>query len=119
MFISSNLISSQLLLLPAEKNAFLIQVHYECSLEDGTIIDDGCGSTTTSEKQKQRPFQFILGEKHIIQGLEVAIQRMSVGQYAEITVPHLYAYGHKGHYPTIPPRSTLIFQLELIKILSK
>jgi FKBP-type peptidyl-prolyl cis-trans isomerase len=55
----------------------------------------------------------------VIVGLEVAVQRMKVGQVCEVTVPHLYAYGQRGHYshPEIPPRSTLIFRnLELLEV---
>jgi FKBP-type peptidyl-prolyl cis-trans isomerase len=51
--------------------------------------------------------------------LEVAVQRMSTGQLVEVTIPHLYAYGQRGHLPEIPPRSTLIFRLELVEIIVK
>ena len=72
-----------------------------------------------SSRERNQSLQFEVGARHVIQGLEVAIQRMSKGQVAEVTIPHLYAYGHKGHLPEIPPRSTLIFRLELVDIVFK
>lgn len=69
-----------------------------------------------STRDRNQPFEFELGAKHVIQGLEVALQRMSLGQLVEVTIPHLYAYGQRGHPPEIPSKSTLIFQLELLAI---
>jgi FKBP-type peptidyl-prolyl cis-trans isomerase len=86
-------------------------VHYECCLENGTTVD--------STRERNQPLQFTVGSKHVIKGVEVAVQKMSMGQHAEITVPHLYAYGQLGHAPLIPPRSTLIFRLELMEIEKK
>jgi len=83
-----------------------MQVHCQCSLEDGTEIDD-------------RRLEFEVGARHVIQGLEVAVQNMGVGQLAEVTVPHLYGYGVRGHPPQVPARSTLILKLELLQVISK
>lgn len=54
----------------------------------------------------------------MLEGLEVAVEHMSLGQMAEATIPSLYAYGHVGYPPKIPPRATLIFQIELVGIKS-
>lgn len=86
----------------------LCLVHYEGRLENGTVI--------ASTRERQQKFQFELGAKHVIEGLEVAVSKMSVGQVAEVIIPSLYAYGSLGYLPKIPPRSTLIFTLELLQI---
>ena len=60
--------------------------------------------------------EFKVGAGHVLVGLEVAVQRMTAKQIVEVTIPHLYAYGHKGHFPPeIPPRTNLLFRLELVK----
>lgn len=83
-------------------------VHFEGRLEDGTLF--------ASTRERHQIFQFTIGEKHIIEGLEVAAAKMSVGQLAEVTIPSLYAYGSVGCPPKIPPRATLIFTLELLQV---
>jgi FKBP-type peptidyl-prolyl cis-trans isomerase len=72
-----------------------------------------------STRDRNQALQFEVGAKHVLLGLEVAVQRMSEGQLVEVTIPHLYGYGPRGHLPEIPPRSTLVFQLELVEILRK
>ena len=53
-----------------------------------------------------------------MEGWEVALVNMHLGQVAEVTIPHLYAYGEQGYPPKIPPRSTLMFRMEVLKIVS-
>lgn len=42
--------------------------------------------------------------------------QMSVGERAKLTCSPDYAYGQKGHPGVIPPNSTLIFDVELIRL---
>jgi FKBP-type peptidyl-prolyl cis-trans isomerase len=81
-------------------------VHYEGFLEDGTRLDSS----------HARPLKFEIGAGQVMEGWEVAIVHLVEGQEVEVTIPHLYAYGEMGHPPTIPPRSTLIFRMKLLKI---
>jgi hypothetical protein len=87
---------------------WLRQIHYECSLENGVRVD--------STRDRNQPLHFQVGAKQVIYGLDVAVQNMTLGQHVEVTIPHLYAYGQRGHPPKIPPQSTLIFRLELLDI---
>jgi hypothetical protein len=87
---------------------WLRQIHYECTLENGVRVD--------STRDRNQPLQFQVGAKQVIYGLDVAVQNMTLGQHVEVTIPHLYAYGQRGHPPKIPPQSTLIFRLELLDI---
>jgi peptidylprolyl isomerase len=80
----------------------------ECFLENGTKVD--------STRDRNQPLVFEVGAKQVIEGLEVAIQRLSVRQLVEVVIPHLYAYGMRGRLPEIPPKSTLVVRLELLAI---
>lgn len=81
-------------------------VHYEGFLEDGTVFE--------SSRARNIPIQFRLGFGHVMEGWEVAVPRMSKDQIAEVTIPHLFAYGEQGYPPKIPPRATLMFRMELL-----
>jgi FKBP-type peptidyl-prolyl cis-trans isomerase len=43
---------------------------------------------------------------------------MKVGEKAKITMDHFYGYGERGYPPTIPPRSVLTFEVELVRIVT-
>ena len=77
------------------------------------------GQNVDTTRDRNQALQFELGTNHVIQGLEVAVQRMSVGQIVEVTIPHLYAYGQRWHPPQIPPKANLLFRLELLDIEEK
>ena len=50
----------------------------------------------------------------MIDGLEVCVGNMCLGQIAEVTVPHAYAYGVTGYPPIVPPKATLVFRVEML-----
>jgi FKBP-type peptidyl-prolyl cis-trans isomerase len=76
------------------------------------------GHEIDNTRNRNLPFQFEVGAKEVIEGLEIAIQRISPGQQVEITIPHIYAYGVQGAPPQIPPCSTLMIRLELLRLFS-
>lgn len=86
-----------------------VKIHYEAFLKD-------TGEKFDSTRDRRRPISFRVGEQQVIEGLEVAMLRLSRGQVAEVTIPHELAYGAQGYAPIIPPRSDLIFVVELIAI---
>lgn len=88
-----------------------VKIHYEAFLKD-------TGEKFDSSRDRRRPISFRVGEKQVVEGLEVAMLRMSKGQIAEVTVPHQLAYGAQGYPPIIPPRSDLVFVVEVIAIAS-
>jgi len=67
-----------------------------------------------SSRERKQPFCFVLGKGEVLQGWDVGVGRMCLGQIAEITVPYLYAYGEEGYPPVVPPRTTLLFRVELL-----
>jgi FKBP-type peptidyl-prolyl cis-trans isomerase FkpA len=87
----------------------IVKVHYEGRLTDGTVFD-------SSYKRKQ-PAEFPL--RGVIRCWTEGVQKMKVGEKAQLTCPSEIAYGDQGRPPTIPGGATLIFDVELMEILPK
>jgi FKBP-type peptidyl-prolyl cis-trans isomerase len=80
--------------------------HYEGRLLDGTVFD--------SSYRKGTPFVFRVGTGAVIRGWDEAFQAMKKGEKRTLIIPYWLAYGEKGRPPKIPPKATLIFEVELI-----
>nr|XP_056701982.1 peptidyl-prolyl cis-trans isomerase FKBP1A-like [Euleptes europaea] len=83
-------------------------VNYTGMLEDGKKFD--------SSHNRNKPFKFVVGKQEVIRGWEEGVAQMSVGQRAKMIISPDYAYGSTGHPGIIPPNSTLIFDVELMKL---
>ena len=83
----------------------MITVHYEGKLLDGTVFD--------SSYARGEPATFPLGR--LVEGWQVAIPNMGVGEIIEIAIPADLAYGPVGRGP-IPGNATLVFKVELVGI---
>ena len=81
-------------------------VHYVGRLSDGTVFD--------SSRQRKKPFRFILGEKNVIEGWNIAVRTMKGRELSRVVITPKYAYGEKGKAPKIPGNATLIFEMELV-----
>lgn len=80
--------------------------HYAGRLLDGTSFD--------SSYRRGAPFTFRLGTGSVISGWDEAFLKMHKGEKRTLIVPHWLAYGEKGRPPGIPPKATLVFEVELI-----
>lgn len=88
----------------------VVAVHYSGTLEDGTEFD--------SSYKRGEPIRFPLGQGYVIPGWEEGIALLGKGGKARLVIPPDLAYGEAGAGDgTIPPNSTLIFDVELVDIL--
>jgi FKBP-type peptidyl-prolyl cis-trans isomerase len=92
---------------PAAKAGDTVTVNYIGALPDGTIFD-------ASSKHGQA-FTFPLGQGQVIPGWDKGLVGMKVGGKRTLIIPPDMAYGSRD-LGVIPPNSTLIFQVELVKI---
>ncbi len=85
-----------------------VEVHYRGTLIDGTVFDSSYdrGQTVT------------FGVTQVIPGWTEALQLMKEGDKYNLYIPSELAYGAGGAGQVIGPNSTLIFEVELIKVLS-
>ncbi len=83
-----------------------VTVHYTGKLLDGTVFD--------SSVNRGEPATFPLNR--VIPGWTEGVQLMKEGSKYTFFIPSDLAYGAQGIPNAIPPHSTLIFDVELIKI---
>lgn len=90
------------------KSGQTVVVHYTGTLTNGKKFD--------SSRDRGSPFKFRIGKGEVIKGWDEGVAKLSVGQRAKLTCSPDYAYGSRGHPGIIPPNSTLIFDVELLKV---
>ncbi len=90
------------------KNGDKITAHYTGYLEDGTKFD--------SSLDRGQPFSFDLGAGQVIQGWDLGINGMKVGEVRRLIIPPQFGYGESGASGVIPPNALLIFEVELLGI---
>ena len=77
----------------------------------GRFLD---GTTFDSSYKRGVPFTFRVGTGAVIRGWDEAFLTMHKGEKRTLIIPYWLAYGEKGRPPSIPPRATLIFEVELL-----
>lgn len=92
---------------PRARDGQRVSVHYTGWLTNGQVFD--------SSRPRKKPFRFTLGAGTVIQGWEEGVTGMQTGEWRKLVIPPRLAYGENGTR-SIPPRATLIFEVELLAV---
>ena len=85
-----------------------VSIHYTGYLLDGSKFD--------SSLDRGEPLKFQVAGGQMIQGFDEGVRGMRIGGKRKIVVPWSMAYGEAGRPPQIPPKSDLVFDLELLDV---
>ena len=92
-----------------------VTVHYT-----GWLYNDGVqGGKFDSSKDRNDPFVFSLGAGMVIRGWDEGVAGMKVGGKRTLFVPAQLAYGERQIGAHIKPNSNLIFEIELLEVLTR
>jgi FKBP-type peptidyl-prolyl cis-trans isomerase len=93
---------------PVAQKGKTVSVHYTGWLTTGEKFD--------SSVDRNEPFEFVLGMGQVIAGWDQGVATMRVGDKVKLTIPSDLAYGDHGYPGAIPPKATLIFDVELLGV---
>ena len=96
---------------PLAQKGDLVTVEFNMSKLDGTEI--------FSTEETGEPVFFELGQPFDTEGMNQALLKMKEGGKARVIIPSSLAFGKRGRSNLIPPFTTLIGELELMKIQTK
>ncbi len=88
----------------------VVTVNYVGTLTNGTKFD--------SSYDRGQPYVFQIGAGQVIAGWDQGVPGMKVGGKRRLTIPPSLGYGNQAN-GSIPPNSTLIFDIDLVSIAGK
>ncbi|KAI3467935.1 hypothetical protein Pfo_024598 [Paulownia fortunei] len=85
-----------------------VKVHFTGMLkENGYIFESSVGKT---------PCKFRLGDEQVIDGFNMGIDGMRVGDKRRLIIPPSMGFGEHGHGEIVPPNSWLVYDVELVGV---
>jgi len=91
-----------------------VYAHYTGWLTDGKKFDSS--RDTTNDGKPRPPISFPQGARRVIAGWDLGFEGMRVGGRRRLFIPYQLAYGEAGRPPAIPPKSELVFDVELMAV---
>lgn len=84
-----------------------VSIRYRGQLLNGTVFD--------TNLPRGAPLRFTVGGGEVIKGFEQGVLGMNINEVRTVSIPAHLGYGKRGAGPEIPPNSTLIFEIHLVK----
>jgi len=98
---------------PVAEDGDVVRVHYT-----GWLYNDGVqGEQFDSSVDRGEPILMRVGVGMVIKGWDEGLKGLRVGGRRTLLIDPELAYGERGRPPTIPPQSTLMFEVELVEVL--
>lgn len=91
------------------KKGDILHMHYRGSLKNGEVEFD-------NSYKRGQPLTFKLGVGQVIKGWDQGLLGICASEKRKLVIPSHLAYGAMGSPPTIPPDSTLVFEVEAVKV---
>ncbi|MBL7891584.1 MAG: FKBP-type peptidyl-prolyl cis-trans isomerase [Bacteroidia bacterium] len=85
-----------------------VVANYVAYFTDGTIFD------ATADRGK--PFSFLLGKNQVVKGWDEGVSLMRTGEKFRLIIPYELAYGEQGYQGVIPPKATILLDIELLEV---
>jgi FKBP-type peptidyl-prolyl cis-trans isomerase len=82
-----------------------VRVHYTAKTMDGTFLHDS--------RNDGPPVEIVIGSTKTICGLHKSVVGMKAGGQRRVLIPWRLAFGEAGRTPDIPPRTDLVFVIDL------
>ncbi len=106
---------------PKPRAGDTVLVNYTGHLLNGQVFDTSVASVAENagllqEGRTYEPISFVLGTGQVIKGWDEGILLLNTGAKAKFVIPSSLAYGDQGQGDTIPPYSTLVFDVELVAV---
>ena len=92
-----------------------VSVHYTGWLYDEAAPNHH-GTKFDSSLDRNKAFEFVLGDGQVIPGWDHGVDGMKVGGKRMLIIPPAMAYGSSGIGGIIPPNARLVFDVELLAV---
>ena len=97
------------------------KVNYIGKFVDGKLFDTNLEEVAKENNMynPQRPYAPLdvpVGQGRVIKGWDEGLQLLNEGAKATFYIPYYLAYGERGYPNAIPPKATLIFEVELVSL---
>ncbi|XP_066167319.1 70 kDa peptidyl-prolyl isomerase isoform X4 [Oryza sativa Japonica Group] len=94
----------------------VVKVRLLGKLQDGTVFDRrGYGD--------DEPFEFVVDEGQVIDGLDESVMTMEEGEVAEFTIPPQHAFDAVGsdqhQFAFVPRNATVVYKIELLSVVNE